>query len=60
MRLEVFSFLTGNRRGKPRVSHQEIVHLIAATTPKTGRELAPAMYPAGVKDGDYVIFKAAM
>lgn len=64
MRLEVFSFLTGNRRGKPRVSHQEIVHLIAATTPKTGREvrceLAPAMYPASVKDGDYVIFKAAM
>lgn len=64
MRLEVFSFLTGNRRGKPRVSHQGIVRLIAATTPKTGREvrceLAPVMYPGGGKGGAYVMFKAAM
>lgn len=58
MRLEVFSFLPGNRRGTPLVSHQVIVQLIAE--PPLRCELAPAMYLAGVKDGAYVIFKAAM
>jgi len=32
----LFSFITGNWRGKPLVSHQVIVQLIAATTTKTG------------------------
>jgi hypothetical protein len=49
---------------QPLVSHQGIVRPIAATPTKTGREvrckLAPAIHPGGVKDGAYVIFKAAM
>ncbi len=52
----LFSFITGNWRGKPLVSHQVIVQLIAATTTKTGLEvrceLDPATYPAGVKVSD--------
>ena len=32
----LFSFITGNWRGKPLVSHQVIVQLIAATTTKAG------------------------
>ncbi len=32
----LFSFITGNWRGKPLISHQVIVQLIAATTTKTG------------------------
>ena len=32
----LFSFITQNWRGKPLVSHQAIVSLIAATTTKTG------------------------
>jgi hypothetical protein len=31
----LFSFITGNWRGKPLVSHQVIVQLIAATTTTT-------------------------
>ena len=52
----LFSFITGNWRGKPLVSHQVIVRLIAATTTKTGLEvrceLDPTTYPAGVKVSD--------
>jgi hypothetical protein len=52
----LFSFITGNWRGKPLVSHQVIVQLIAATTSKTGLEvrceLDQATYPAGVKISD--------
>ena len=36
----LFSFITGNWRGKPLVSHQVIVQLIAATTTTTGRKCA--------------------
>jgi len=32
----LFSFITKNWRGKPLITHQVIVHLIAATTTKTG------------------------
>jgi hypothetical protein len=32
----LFSFLTGNWRGKPFISHRVIVQLIAATTTNTG------------------------
>ena len=52
----LFSFITGNWRGKPLVSHQVIVQLIAATTTTTGLkvrcELDPNAYPAGVKVSD--------
>ena len=52
----LFSFISQNWRGKPLVSHQVIVNLIAATTTKTGlrvrAELDPAKYPKGVKVSD--------
>src|SRR5271166_6533081 len=52
----LFSFITGNWRSKPLVSHQVIVQLIAATTTTTGLkvrcELDPNAYPAGVKVSD--------
>jgi hypothetical protein len=54
----LFSFITQNWRGKPLVSYQTIVQLIAATTTRTGlnvkSEIDSAIYPAGVKvsDGD--------
>jgi len=52
----LFSFITGNWRGKPLVSHLAIVQLIAATTTKTGLkvrcELDQNTYPAGIKVSD--------
>jgi len=52
----MFSFITGNWRGKPLVSHQVIVQLIAATTTKTGLkvrcELDQNTYTAGIKVSD--------
>jgi transposase len=52
----LFSFITQNWRGKPLVSHQVIVQLIAATTTKTGLtvrcELDANNYPAGIKVSD--------
>jgi Rhodopirellula transposase DDE domain len=52
----LFSFITGNWRGKPLVSHQVIVQLIAATTTTTGLkvhcELDQNAYPAGLKVSD--------
>ncbi len=55
----LFSFVTGNWRGKPLVSHQVIVQLIAATTTKTGLtvrcELDENIYPAGIKVSDAAI-----
>jgi hypothetical protein len=49
----LFSFITQNWRGKPLVSYQTIVQLIAATTTRTGLnvkcEIDPASYPAGIK-----------
>jgi hypothetical protein len=51
-----FSFISQNWRGKPLVSHQVIVNLIAATTTKTGlrlrAEIDPGKYPKGVKISD--------
>jgi hypothetical protein len=50
---KLFSFITQNWRGKPLVSYQTIVQLIAATTTRTGlnvkAEIDHATYPAGVK-----------
>ena len=52
----LFSFITGNWRGKPLLSHQVIVQLIAATTTKAGLkvrcELDKNTYPAGIKVSD--------
>ena len=52
----LFSFITGNWRGKPLVSHQVIVQLIAATTTKAGLtvrcQLDRNSYPAGIKVSD--------
>jgi hypothetical protein len=52
----LFSFITGNWRGKPLVSHHVIVQLIAATTTKAGLkvrcELDQNTYPAGIKVSD--------
>jgi Rhodopirellula transposase DDE domain len=52
----LFSFISQNWRGKPLVSHQVIVNLIAATTTKAGlrvrAEVDPGKYPKGVKVSD--------
>lgn len=49
----MFSFIRQNWRGKPLLSHQAIVNLIAATTTKTGlqvrAEIDRGKYPKGVK-----------
>jgi hypothetical protein len=49
----LFSFVSQNWRGKPLVSHETIVSLIAATTTKTGLkvtcELDRGVYPTGIK-----------
>jgi len=52
----LFSFISQNWRGKPLISHQVIVDLIAATTTKTGlqvqAELDSTIYPVGMKVSD--------
>jgi hypothetical protein len=49
----LFSFITQNWRGRPLVSHEVIVNLIASTTTRTGlrvrSELDTSPYPKGVK-----------
>ena len=49
----LFSFITKNWRGKPLITHQVIVNLIAATTTKAGltirAEIDPNKYPKGRK-----------
>jgi hypothetical protein len=51
----LFSFITKNWRGKPLVSHEVIVNLIAATTTRTGLRVKSALdtgkYPKGIKVG---------
>jgi hypothetical protein len=52
----LFSAITQNWRGKPLVSHETVVNLIAATTTRTGlrvrSELDTGDYPAGLRVGD--------
>jgi hypothetical protein len=52
----LFSFITQNWRGKPLISHEVIVNLIAATTNKSGLKVRCALdkgaYPKGVKISD--------
>ena len=52
----LFSFISHNWRGKPLVSHQVIVDLIAATSTKTGlkvrAQIDSNLYPSGLKVSD--------
>jgi Rhodopirellula transposase DDE domain len=52
----LFSYISQNWRGKPLVSHEVIVHLIASTTTRTGLtvrcELDTNKYPKGIKITD--------
>ena len=52
----LFSFISQNWRGKPLISHEVIINLIAATTSKTGlavkSELDFNTYPPGIKVTD--------
>ena len=52
----LFSFITQNWRGKPLVSYQTIVQLIASTTTRTGLNVKSGIdtnrYPAGIKVSD--------
>ena len=52
----LFSFITQNWRGRPLMSHQTVVNLIAATTTKTGLVVKAALdthtYDTGVKVTD--------
>jgi len=52
----LFSFISQNWRGKPLISHEVIVNLIAGTTTEAGlivhSELDTDTYPAGVKVSD--------
>jgi hypothetical protein len=49
----LFSFISQNWRGRPLVSHEVIVDLIAATTTETGLKVACELdrnsYPSGIK-----------
>ncbi|MGH8574084.1 MAG: ISAzo13 family transposase, partial [Gammaproteobacteria bacterium] len=52
----LFSFITQNWRGKPLLSHQVIINLIAATKTRTGLEVYARLderhYPKGIKISD--------
>ena len=52
----LFSAITQDWRGKPLVSHETVVNLIAATTTRTGLRVRSGLdtnaYPKGVKVGD--------
>jgi transposase len=52
----LFSFISQNWRGKPLISHEVIVNLIAATTTEAGltvhSELDTDLYPPGIKVSD--------
>jgi hypothetical protein len=49
----LFSFISQNWRGRPLVSHEVVVNLIAATTTETGLKVTCGLdrnsYPSGVK-----------
>lgn len=52
----MFSHITKNWRGRPLISHEVVVNLIAHTTTKTGLEIQAALdqreYPIGIKVSD--------
>ena len=51
-----FSFISQNWRGKPPISHEVIINLIAAATSRTGlavkSEVDSNIYPPGIKVAD--------
>ena len=53
---QLFSYISQNWRGKPLISHEVIVNLIAATTTTTGLKVRCQMdnnkYPKGIKISD--------
>jgi len=53
---KLFSFITQNWRGKPLISHEVIVNLIAATSTQNGLHVECGMdkkvYPRGIKISD--------
>jgi len=55
----LFSFISMNWRGKPLLTYQVVVNLIAATTTKVGLKvqaaLDPEIYPSGIKVSDAVV-----
>ena len=55
----LFSFISMNWRGKPLLTYQVVVNLIAATTTKEGLKvqaaLDPEIYPSGIKVSDAVV-----
>ena len=57
----LFSFVTQNWRGKPLVSHQVIINLIASTTTTTGLVVKAALdtnqYPTAIKVTDAELAK---
>lgn len=60
----LFSFISQNWRGKPLISHEVIVNLIASTTTKTGlkvhSQLDLGSYPAGIKVSDREVAQIAL
>jgi transposase len=60
----LFSFISQNWRGRPLISHEVIVNLIASTTTETGlkvhSELDPRSYPAGIKVTDREVAQIAL
>lgn len=60
----LFSFISQNWRGKPLISHEVIVNLIASTTTETGlkvhSELDTRSYPAGIKVTDREVAQIAL
>jgi hypothetical protein len=55
----LFSFISQNWRGKPLISHEVIVNLIAGTTTQEGRTVHPELdtdaYPPGIKVSDHEV-----
>jgi hypothetical protein len=60
----LFSFITQNWRGKPLISHEAIVNLIAATTTQKGLHVECRMdekvYPKGIKISDEELKKIGL
>ena len=60
----MFSHITQNWRGRPLISHEVIINLIAATTTQTGltiqAELDAGHYPTGVKVSDEELAMVAL
>ena len=60
----MFSYITKNWRGRPLISHEVVVNLIASTTTTTGLRIQAALdskeYPTGIKVSDYEMQKVKL